>query len=77
MDLTCHQFVHLVCSFYFFDTVLYETLFSSDLGFVLLCLGFPSPHRSDFSLNMNVVALCLEHPLVTSASLHLSYALIC
>lgn len=40
--LTRRQFVHLVCSFYFFDTVLYETLFSSDLGFVLLCWG-PSP----------------------------------
>lgn len=26
--LTRHQFVHLVCSFYFFDTVLYETLLS-------------------------------------------------
>lgn len=32
---TCHQFVHLVCSFYFFDTVLYETLFS--LTWVLFC----------------------------------------
>lgn len=34
--LICHRFVHLVCLFYFFDTVLYETLLSSDLGFVLL-----------------------------------------
>lgn len=29
--------------FYFFDTVLYETLFSSDVGLVLLCLGFFPP----------------------------------
>lgn len=72
--LICHQFVHLVCSFYFFDTVLYETFLSSDLGFVL-CLGFFSPIALT-SLNMNVVALWLEHTLPTSASLHLSYALI-
>lgn len=38
--LTCHQCVHLVCSFYFFDN-LYETLFPSDLGLVsFCCLGW-------------------------------------
>lgn len=41
--LTYHQFVHFsVFLLLFFDTVLYETLFSSDLDFVWLCLGCSS-----------------------------------
>lgn len=60
-----------------FDTMLYETLFfPSDWGSVLFCYlwgrGFLHP---DFSLNMNVLALWLVHPLPPSASPHLSYAL--
>lgn len=40
--LTCHQSVHLVSVLYFFDTMLFETLFCSDLGLFLFCLGvFP------------------------------------
>lgn len=40
--LTCLQLVHLVCSVYFFDTVLYETLFSFNLvEFVLLFIQSP------------------------------------
>lgn len=68
--LTCHQCVHLVCSFYFFDN-LYETLFPSDLGLVSFCclgwLCFPFPR------------LLFEHEYVgllsTSASPHLPYML--
>lgn len=76
--LTCHQLVHLVCYFlilccmkpfcpliWFFVFV----FFFGGGGVPLLC--------PDFSLNTNALALWLEHPLPTSVSPHLSYAMTC
>lgn len=67
--------MHLVCSF-FFDTILYETLFSSDLdlvsfccfgvwGFVFLFCFVFFLFLPDFSLNVNMLALFPPLPPLT------------